>query len=87
MQTRRNFSRSGRIGILPPNIQRVALRKLSQLHAVTSLAQLNVPPGNHLEALKKERIGQHSIRINKQWRVCFRWHGSDAYDVEIDDYH
>lgn len=69
------------------NIQRVALRKLAQLDAVYELRQLGVPPGNKLEALKKERAGQHSIRINDQWRVCFVWRGRDVYDVEITDYH
>lgn len=72
---------------VPPAIQRVALRKLLQINAVYELRQLNVPPGNHLEALKGKRAGQHSIRINKQWRVCFVWKGSDAHDVEIEDYH
>jgi toxin HigB-1 len=72
---------------IPPTIQRVALRKLLQINAVYELRQLNVPPGNQLEALKGNRAGQHSIRINKQWRICFAWKGRDAYDVEIDDYH
>jgi proteic killer suppression protein len=72
---------------IPSNIQRVALRKLVQLDAVFELRQLSVPPGNSLEALKKERAGQHSIRINDRWRVCFVWRGQHAYDVEIVDYH
>ncbi len=72
---------------IPPAIQRVALRKLAQIHAVYQLRQLSVPPGNHLEALKGKRAGQHSIRINDQWRICFVWKSSDAYDVEITDYH
>lgn len=72
---------------IPPNIQRVALRKLAQLNAVYELKQLSVPPGNSLEALKKDRAGQHSIRINDRWRVCFGWRGQHAYDVEIVDYH
>lgn len=72
---------------IPPTIQRVALRKLVQLHAVYELRQLSLPPGNRLEALKGKRAGQHSIRINDQWRICFVWKGRDAYDVEIDDYH
>ena len=71
----------------PPNIQRVALRKLAQLHAVTELQQLSIPPGNRLEALKGDRKGQHSIRINDQWRVCFRWKTDGPHDVEIVDYH
>jgi proteic killer suppression protein len=57
------------------------------LTAATILDSLRVPPPNRLEALKGERAGQHSIRINDQWRICFRWHEGDAYDVEITDYH
>ncbi|MBI1178354.1 type II toxin-antitoxin system RelE/ParE family toxin [bacterium] len=57
----------------PPDIQRVARRKLLQLHAAVSLLDLRVPPGNRLEALKGGRKGQHSIRVNDQWRICFRW--------------
>ena len=68
-------------------IERVARRKLLQLHAATSLAVLAVPPGNRLEALRGDRSGQHSIRINDQWRICFKWSGSKARDVEIVDYH
>lgn len=68
-------------------IERVARRKLLYLHATRQLADLLVPPGNRLEALKGDRRGQHSIRINDQWRVCFTWRGTDAYDVEIVDYH
>lgn len=69
------------------NIERVARRKLLQLHAATVLNSLRVPPGNQLEPLKGDRKGQHSIRINDQWRVCFRWKDDGAYDVEIVDYH
>jgi proteic killer suppression protein len=69
------------------NIERVARRKLLQIHAATELASLRVPPGNQLEALKADRKGQHSIRINDQWRICFRWLDGHAYDVEIVDYH
>lgn len=65
----------------------MALRKLQQLNAVARLEELAFPPGNRLEALKGERRGQHSIRINNQWRICFRWHEGDAFDVEIVDYH
>ena len=72
---------------LPTQIQRVARRKLLVLHQARSLNDLRVPYGNHLEALKDDRKGQHSIRINDQWRVCFRWQGEDALDVEILDYH
>lgn len=69
------------------NIERVARRKLLQLHAATDLVSLRVPPGNQLEALKGNRKGQHSIRINDQWRVCFVWREDGAYQVEIVDYH
>ena len=69
------------------NIERVARRKLLQLHAATELASLRVPPGNQLEPLKGERLGQYSIRINDQWRICFVWHDDGAYQVEIVDYH
>jgi toxin HigB-1 len=68
-------------------VQRVSLRKLRILDAATSLEDLRVPPGNRLERLRGDRAGQHSIRINDQWRICFRWRESDAYDVEIVDYH
>lgn len=68
-------------------IQRVALRKLVMLHAAESLQDLRAPPGNRLERLSGDREGQYSIRINDQWRVCFRWAEGDAYDVEITDYH
>ena len=69
------------------SIERIALRKLRQLDAATDRADLVAPPGNHLEALKGNRRGQHSIRINDQWRICFRWSDTDAHDVEITDYH
>jgi proteic killer suppression protein len=68
-------------------IERPARRKLLYLHRAKSLRDLAVPPGNQLEALKRDRAGQHSIRINDQWRICFRWQEGDAYDVEIVDYH
>ena len=68
-------------------IERVALRKLRQLDAATNLRDLASPPGNRLEALAGDRKGQHSIRINDQWRLCFIWHDGDAFDVEITDYH
>lgn len=67
--------------------ERQARRKLLLLDAASSLDDLRVPPGNHLEALSGNRAGQHSIRINKQWRICFRWENGDACDVEIVDYH
>lgn len=69
------------------NIERVARRKLLQLHAATELASLRVPPGNQLESLKGDRLGQYSIRINDQWRICFVWHDDGAYQVEIVDCH
>lgn len=69
------------------NFEAVALRKLQQLHAATALEFLRVPPGNRLEALTGDRQGQHSIRINDQWRVCFVWREGHAHDVEIVDYH
>ena len=68
-------------------IAAVARRKLRQLQIAGRLEDLRVPPGNRLEALKDDRKGQHSIRINDQWRICFRWQGGDAFDVEIVDYH
>lgn len=68
-------------------VQRVALRKLRILDAAMTLSDLRVPPGNRLERLRGDRSGQHSIRINDQWRICFRWHEGDAYEVEIVDYH
>jgi proteic killer suppression protein len=67
--------------------ERVARRKLLQLHAATELASLRVPPGNQLEALKGSRNGQHGIRVNDQWRVCFVWREDGAHQVEIVDYH
>ena len=72
---------------LPLQIECVALRKLTQLDRSRELRDLQLPPGNRLEALKRDRAGQHSIRINDHYRVCFRWQGEDAHDVEIVDYH
>ncbi len=69
------------------SFERQARRKLLLLHAATSLDDLRVPPGNRLEALKGDRAGQHSMRINKKWRLCFRWEDGDAHGVEIVDYH
>jgi proteic killer suppression protein len=68
-------------------IERATRRKLLYLHRARRLRDLQVPPGNRLEALKGRRKGQHSIRINDQWRVCFRWQDGDAHDVEVVDYH
>ena len=67
-------------------VQQVALRKLRMLDAAQSLEDLRVPPGNRLERLRGDRSGEHSIRINDQWRICFRWQSGDAHDVEIVDY-
>jgi proteic killer suppression protein len=72
---------------LPPDIQSTALRKLRLLNQARILADLRVPPANRLEALKGDRAGQHSIRINDQWRICFRWSEGGAQNVEIVDYH
>ena len=72
---------------LPQQIQRVARRKLLLLHQARSLNDLRVPYGNHLEALKDDRSGLHSIRVNDQWRICFRWQNDHAWAVEIVDYH
>ena len=72
---------------LPPDIQATALRKLMMLHRSRTLNDLRVPPANRLEPLKGKRSGQWSIRINRQWRICFRWNEGDASDVEIVDYH
>jgi proteic killer suppression protein len=68
-------------------VQKVGLRKLRMLDAAAMLEDLRVPPGNRLERLHGDRSGQHSIRINERWRICFRWRDGDAYDVEIVDYH
>lgn len=68
-------------------IVKVALRKLDQIDASVRIEDLMVPPGNRLEKLKGDRVGQWSIRINDQWRICFRWDNGDAWDVEIVDYH
>lgn len=79
---RRTFSRK-----LPHDIQKLAMRKLWMLNAATDLNALRTPPSNHLEALHGDRVGQHSIRINKQWRICFEWLDGEVYNVEIVDYH
>jgi proteic killer suppression protein len=79
--------RGDRVARLPADVQRVGRRKLRMLNNARDLHDLRVPPGNRLEPLHRDRAGQHSIRINDQWRVCFRWRDGDAYDVEIVDYH
>jgi proteic killer suppression protein len=71
---------------LGPELRRGARKKLLMLNRAADLADLRVPPGNRLETLKGDRAGQHSIRINDQWRICFVWRGGDAYDAEITDY-
>jgi proteic killer suppression protein len=70
-----------------PDVQRAALRKLTQVHAAARLDDLRSPPGNRLEALRGDREGQYSIRVNDQWRICFRWKDGAAHDVELADYH
>ncbi len=71
----------------PSDVAGVARRKLRMLDAATRLDDLKVPPGNRLEALSGDRLGQHSIRVNDQWRVCFVWRDGGAHDVEVTDYH
>lgn len=72
---------------MPTEIHRTALRKLRMLNQARTLNDLRVPPGNRLEALKGDRHGQYSIRINERWRICFVWEQGDVYEVEIVDYH
>jgi toxin HigB-1 len=84
--TARLFDRE-RVRHYPADLHRVMLRKLVALDAAESLDDLRVPPGNRLEKLRGDRIGQHSIRVNDQWRICFRWSQGDAFDVELVDYH
>ena len=72
---------------LPHDIQRTAKRKLVHIHAANVIEDLRIPPGNRLEKLSGDRIGQWSIRINKQWRICFKWEDGNAFEVEIEDYH
>lgn len=71
----------------PMSIRQRAERKLIMIHAATDVSELRIPPGNRLERLKGDRLGQHSIRVNDQWRICFLWRDGDAYQVEITDYH
>lgn len=85
-ETERFFT-TGKSRRLPPEIRERAVPRLTQLNAATSLNDLRSPPSNHLEALKHDRKGQWSIRINDQWRICFRFADGDAFDVEIVDYH
>ncbi len=72
---------------LPQSIQKIAMRKLWMINAAVLLNDLRIPPSNHLKTLKGKRKEQHSIRINDQWRICFKWTKGDAHDVEITDYH
>lgn len=72
---------------LPPDVVKRTLRKLAQLNAATSLLDLRVPPSNRLHALEGDRRGQHSISVNDQWRICFRFEDGDAYEVMVCDYH
>ncbi len=85
-ETAKIFSRQ-RSSRLPVDIQQVAYRKLRMLNSAQSLADLSLSPGNRLEKLSGDREGQHSIRINDRWRICFKWRDGDAYQVEIVDYH
>jgi proteic killer suppression protein len=73
--------------LIPRNLWNIVSRKLDQIDSVVALNELRVPPGNHLEALRKDRQGQHSIRINDQYRICFIWTESGPKDVEVTDYH
>ncbi len=86
VDTRSIFNRQ-RVRGMHPDLQAAARRKLIMLDAAISLAVLGAVPGNRLEALGGDRLGQHSIRINRQWRICFRWEVDGAHDVEITDYH
>ena len=85
-ETERIF-RGERSRKFPPDIQNTARRKLEYLHRARTLDDLRMPPGNRLEGLKGDRLGQHSIRVNDKWRVCFEWQGGNAMWVEIVDYH
>ena len=82
-----HFYTTGKSRRLPPEIHKRANMRLTQLNAATRLDDLRFPPSNRLEALKHDRLGQWSIRINDQWRICFRFENGDAFDVEIVDYH
>jgi len=78
---------TGKSRKVPASIRRTAFKKLAIVNAALALANLSVPPGNRLEALSGKRKGQHSIRVNEQFRICFVWRNGNAYDVEIVDYH
>jgi proteic killer suppression protein len=81
------FFHTGKSRRLPPDILKRARMRLMQLNAATRIGDLRLPPSNRLEALKGDRVGQWSIRVNEQWRVCFRFSEGDAFDVELVDYH
>jgi proteic killer suppression protein len=85
-ETERLFSRQP-VRRFPTTLHRAMLKKLVIVHGASSLDDLKIPPGNRLEKLRGDRSGQHSIRVNDQWRVCFRWSEGNAHDVEIVDYH
>lgn len=85
--TQRLMDGETRIKGFPANLIERAQNKLAMIDAATELNDLASPPGNGLHALKDDRKGQHAIKINSQWRICFRWEAGDAYDVEITDYH
>jgi proteic killer suppression protein len=85
-ETKKVFAREGSHK-LPQNIQQTALRKLRMLNRAITLQDLRVPPANRLEKLTGDRVGQYSIRVNDQWRICFEWRDGDAFNVEIVDYH
>ena len=72
---------------VPNDVMKIAHRKLTQLNSAVDLNDLRIPPGNRLEALSGDRAGQHSIRVNDQWRLCFHWVAGQAFDVELVDYH
>lgn len=73
--------------IFPKEIHQRAYNKLRMIHNAATIHDLRIPPANNLEKLKNDRAGQYSIRINKKWRICFKWHNENAYDIEIVDYH
>ncbi len=79
--------KTGKCKRLPPQLNRQALKKLYMLNAALALDNLAVPPGNRLEKLRGNRDGQHSIRVNNQYRICFKWRDGSAFDVEVTDYH
>jgi proteic killer suppression protein len=85
-ETEKVYSREGSQK-LPEDIQQVALRKLRMINNAKNLNDLRIPPANNFEKLRGDREGQHSVRINDQWRVCFKWKGGDAHEVKIADYH